>query len=222
MLTCRVWYCRFGVVPRHSQCRPEGDHWQNCSGVSAAGQVLFVTSCVMHRSPDRAAHQSRCSGQRRSWSVSLVSCTCPTVIPPHTSACSDSDVPLHSHPYPCRQQARVKAISSPTADFLLERPQPAPLLLPDAEGLAAESTTIEGSPQRDISADDTRALSPEPGELMPSVPPSNVDGCTFCSTRACWRCSRYNAHRSAVDWKCSQEMASRSWMCCRIIWSYSG
>ena len=116
----------------------------------------------------------------------------------------------------------MKAINSPTADFLLERPQPAPLLLPDAEGLAAESTTVKGSPQQDISADDTRASSPEPGELMPSVSPSNVSGCTFCSIRACSRCSRYNAHRSAADWKCSQRMASGSWMCCRIIWSYSG
>ena len=111
----------------------------------------------------------------------------------------------------CRQQARANAISSPTAEFLLERPQPAPMLLPDAESLAAGSTTAEGSPQRDVSTNDTGALAPEAGELMPSVtctwPSSIVTGCSFRSTRACWRCSRYSAHCSAVDWNSTQRQS---------------
>jgi hypothetical protein len=85
------------------------------------------------------------------------------------------------------------------------------MLLPDAEGLAAESTTVKGSPQRDVSTNDTGAFAPEAGELMPSVtltwPPGIVNGCSFRSTRACWTCSRYSAHCSAVDWNCPQRMS---------------
>ena len=40
---------------------------------------------------------------------------------------------------------RMGASAAQTAEFLLERPQPAPLLLPDAERLADLTTTVDGA-----------------------------------------------------------------------------
>ena len=50
---------------------------------------------------------------------------------------------------------KVKALSAQAAEFLLEKPQPTPLLLSDAESLAATPSNADASAGTDAPAKDT-------------------------------------------------------------------
>ncbi len=54
---------------------------------------------------------------------------------------------------------RVKALSAPTAEFLLERPHPAPLLLPDAESHTKTNSSDDFNATIDTTGPDTQASS---------------------------------------------------------------
>lgn len=54
---------------------------------------------------------------------------------------------------------RVKALGAPTAEFLLERPHPAPLLLPDVESHTEINQSAESNAAIDAAGPDTQASS---------------------------------------------------------------